>query len=377
LATADVHLFAVTRGSHDNCRAFFGNKGTGSLLIDTGLNGEEQHTIPFRIGHVLPERGFIHVLDELTLEVLIHELDTISDFVAYIAKKESLLGDEKRIIMATGEEQLVAMYLSNLNQNQEHDFIDIPTDVDGVMIDESHWESFVNKPQYIAKKKADEVSYVWDKLIEHFTKYIVTAQLDFSQSPDISHHEQAIRVMAAEPRIRRRQLGEALIDALDKNLEGRKFARLVLSNDLPDTAYVFLILPVPDGVDYQEYRQYRRALLMQYCTVVKLEAPNAKQIFGFSTEPLDKGKKGKGSSEDIILMPVDDTEWTPEREEEARQIQKEFRIFLKENVKTRSSTDYEFPKLKKKPNKSSFASSSERPHLNRAQRRAMGRKKKR
>jgi hypothetical protein len=309
--------------------------------------------------------------------VLIHELDTISDFVAYIAKKESLLGDEKRIIMATGEEQLVAMYLSNLNQNQEHDFIDIPTDVDGVMIDESHWESFVNKPQYIAKKKADEVSYVWDKLIEHFTKYIVTAQLDFSQSPDISHHEQAIRVMAAEPRIRRRQLGEALIDALDKNLEGRKFARLVLSNDLPDTAYVFLILPVPDGVDYQEYRQYRRALLMQYCTVVKLEAPNAKQIFGFSTEPLDKGKKGKGSSEDIILMPVDDTEWTPEREEEARQIQKEFRIFLKENVKTRSSTDYEFPKLKKKPNKSSFASSSERPHLNRAQRRAMGRKKKR
>lgn len=374
LSEAKVHLFAVTRGSHDACRSFFGGQSTGSLMINTGLKGKDHFDIPFRIGHVIPDRGFIHVLDELTLEVLIHELDTISDFVAYISKKEKLLTDPDRMIMASGEEQLVAMYLTRLNQRKEHDFIDIPSDVDCAMIDEGIWEDFIRNPQYIAKKEADKVSYVWDRLVERFTKNVLAGKLDNPISTEIAYHEQALRFMAAEPRIRRRQLGEALVDAAHKSAPGKKFVRMVLSNDYPDTVYIFLILPVPEfASSYHEYRQARKNLLLAYCNVAKLKVPSAKQIFGFASEPVPAGNEKRATSEDILLLGVSESEWTPEREAEAKKDQQELRLFLNQNIQYRATHTSEYPEIKKEAGP--FITRQGNLPLNRAQRRAMERNK--
>ncbi len=46
-----------------------------------------------------------------------------------------------RLGTAVGEEELLALYLSNVDGQQEHDFM-VPTDVTKVFVDEGRWEDF-------------------------------------------------------------------------------------------------------------------------------------------------------------------------------------------------------------------------------------------
>jgi hypothetical protein len=91
LSEATFHLLAVTRGAYRACQKYFGGASTGSLMLDSNIRGLEHLEHPFTVGHVLPAGPYIHVLDELTLEVLLRELDTIMDFVQYLDAKEKLL----------------------------------------------------------------------------------------------------------------------------------------------------------------------------------------------------------------------------------------------------------------------------------------------
>jgi len=47
--------------------------------------------LPFAIGDIFPERGYVHVLDDVTLDVVLSELNTIADFTAYFTVKERLV----------------------------------------------------------------------------------------------------------------------------------------------------------------------------------------------------------------------------------------------------------------------------------------------
>ena len=40
-------------------------------------------------------------------------------------------------------------------------------------IDEGLWSGMLENPQYLAKKREDEVSYLWDRLISQFTKHML------------------------------------------------------------------------------------------------------------------------------------------------------------------------------------------------------------
>jgi len=76
------HRVLVALGAGAQCRAALG--GSGSLMLNNRLRGAKAHTKPFMIGNVLPESGYVHVFDEFTLDVVMNEFDTISDFVAYL-----------------------------------------------------------------------------------------------------------------------------------------------------------------------------------------------------------------------------------------------------------------------------------------------------
>jgi hypothetical protein len=230
------HRIAVTRGSCDKCRKFYGGNSSGSLCINTGIEGPAQ---PFNIGRINPHRGYVHVLDELTLEIVLSELDTISDFVDYLDKKENLLDKSGREILATGEEQLVAMYLTNINNDGVHDFIKIPDDRQFPMIMKGYWEDLINHPQYKAKKKADEISYAWDDLIEHFIKHRDYTVGRFPNS--LTDVEAVLRVLASESRLYRRVLSKQLLEVMSKDVKpGHRFTRYGTSKQFPYTGYVFL-----------------------------------------------------------------------------------------------------------------------------------------
>src|SRR5258706_412401 len=103
------HTILVTHGISDACKTHF-NGGSGSLILRSDLKGFAAHTIPFTIGDLDPERTFVHIFDDTTLDIIMKTLDTIADFTQYLRDKEALL--RAHHIMAAGEEELLAAYLT-------------------------------------------------------------------------------------------------------------------------------------------------------------------------------------------------------------------------------------------------------------------------
>lgn len=78
-----IHRIVVARGAGARCRSFFGGE-SGSLMVRSDLVGAAHVNRAagpfgiFRIGHVHPDRGYVHVLDDTTMDILLSELDTVA-----------------------------------------------------------------------------------------------------------------------------------------------------------------------------------------------------------------------------------------------------------------------------------------------------------
>ena len=87
-SVARYYLIAVTRGSHFPARQFFGGGSSGSLMLFNELAGKAAHAqTPFHIGFPLESRRFVHVLDEMTVDLVLEELDTVPDLVGYLSRQ--------------------------------------------------------------------------------------------------------------------------------------------------------------------------------------------------------------------------------------------------------------------------------------------------
>ena len=333
--SSNVHLICIANGAYAACRSFFGNSGIGSLVVDLSLKGDSEHIRPFHIGDIRPSGGFIHVFDEFTLNAVFGELDTAPDFIDYLQKRERFLRTDTPIVTAAGEEQLLASYLSSLDHNDEHNFV-LPFDgeektVSAVFYDDSFWNRLLADPKYLAKKHEENKSRAWDSLIEHFIRhreYINYSENDF---------EMGMRLMASEPRLRRRQLAEALYGIYKKTPSDCRGARVVYSPDFTDRGYVFLLLPKLPNEDIVMYRECRRAMLEAYCIVARLQCDNAKVMIGLATEP----KGSQYSSEDFLAIDVEG--WSIEHHSRARQLQKEMGILLDSKLQKHEGTTEEYP----------------------------------
>ncbi len=118
--TAIFHRVVVAHGIAEPCRRHF-EGGSGSLIIDSSIVGDQHYNQeyaeyqPFTIGRIDKDKGYIHVFDDTTLDIIMQTLDTISDFTKYLEKKERLLASEGFKIIAGGEEELLAYYLTHLD----------------------------------------------------------------------------------------------------------------------------------------------------------------------------------------------------------------------------------------------------------------------
>lgn len=83
--------------------------GSGSLIINPLIKGDEHLKNPFMIGIPNPNKPYVHVFDDIALDVVLNELDTISDFIDYLEKKEEFITSGK-LISAAGEEDLLAHF---------------------------------------------------------------------------------------------------------------------------------------------------------------------------------------------------------------------------------------------------------------------------
>lgn len=85
---AIFHRIVVAHGVVEACKARLG--GSGSLMMISDLIGP-QHTAKvndggrlFTIGQIDPAKGYIHVFDDTTLDIILCHLDTITDFLLYL-----------------------------------------------------------------------------------------------------------------------------------------------------------------------------------------------------------------------------------------------------------------------------------------------------
>jgi hypothetical protein len=317
------HLVVVAHGISERIRKIFG--GSGSLFVDSSLKGLAGHSMPFFCGDLAPANRFVHVLDDDSLHTVMHTRDTISDFVAYLTARERLFRGQM-VIGATGEEQLLAIYLKNLNEQQQHDFVfpvengEQPT---AIFVDESHWEEFERSPERLAQLNADKVSYAWDKLIEKFNFYAMRGEQHFVTDGGIRDTERVLRFMAREPRWKRRYLAKSLLEMLRTTPAHQRRLRVLPPVDEGDPHYVFLLLPTIHAKTEEEYRRVRRKFLEGCCVVTKLQNREAKDIVGITTETGD----GDGRSEDCLYL--DAREWTTDMETHAKEVQARLGILKK------------------------------------------------
>jgi hypothetical protein len=344
-----VHGIVVANGATEACREHFGSQGTGSFVLNNrvvadassaGPFGEPQ---PFTIGDINPGGPFIHVLTDVTLEILLGELDTITDFTRYLAKKEAFFRGQ-RAIVAAGEEELLAYYVRTINSDGDHDFVfesNGDREADFIWIDEGFCEGLVSNPQYIEKKKQDEVSYVWDRLIRAFTDNIVAGTLEnvagTVRDPDgagtVGYSELGVRHMALQDRLARRGHGAAIMGALERGATGDRSCRSIVQRPGTlgcETGFFFMTLKVPAALQgeagYAKYRATRSNMLFAYAMGLFRKFEHLQRMVGIATEPFGRGA---GSSEDMLYME------RPERTEnwlrEVDQICEQFGVMQPQN----------------------------------------------
>ena len=333
---AKIHRIVVAHSASAKCVEIIG--GSGSLIVDTEVLGDE---LPFRIGKVDSAKAFVHVFDDTTLDIILNTLDTISDFVDYLSRKEKFLTSSTRI-SAAGEEELLAFYLKNTNENDEHDFV-FDREVDSlsaIYLDEGFWREFSQNLQRKAQISANRYSYFWDWLIENFSKHFNQGTSYYNTHESIKDHEKLLRLLARENRTRRRFLSDAFLDFSTKVNPNLKASRIILPDRDKYPYYVFLLVPETADVPYEKYREMRREMLLAHCLITKLDFPNAKDIIGIATE---SGRTGEGS-EDLIYY--DATDWTDKDRKNAEKIKSDLiRANLLNPRHKFEKTEYEYPPL--------------------------------
>lgn len=325
-----LHRIVTCRGAAEACRQHFGGKGS---LIVTNETMESCTRAPFHLGALDLDGHFYHVLDEVTLDLVLDTLDTVSDAVDYFRRKEQFFRRHDHV-RATGEEDLLAFYLGQLHEDgKNHDFV-VDENNTFVGIDESHWSGWLESAQREAKIEADRISYSWDRLIEKFSYHMAAGTQHFTRPGGLKHNEIIVRWMAREPRVRRRMLAESLLDMMASTPVGQLRRRMLVPQSQGQPLWVFLVLPRKEDMAYDQYREFRRAFLEAHCLVAKHLVQAATDILGIAVD-----RPHARLSEDAVYL--DAREWTPESSAKAKTLYEDQGIFRSANRIER--TYYEFP----------------------------------
>jgi hypothetical protein len=225
-------------------------------------------------------------------------------------------------------------YLTHLNDAGEYDFT-FDAKFNAVSLDEGFWRDFKESPERGRQRKANEVSYLWDHIIERSTHHFLRGTSQFMSDPTFAAQELILRFFAREPRVRRRMLASAIVEMVQTTGPGMRRLRVMAPSRSGDPYFVLLVAPVRKQYSYELNREVRRGFLSACCGVVKLDFPDAGEIVGFATDTMD----ADGSSEDYVYF--DAREWTDEMAEQARQDKRALNILT--NATRIENTEYDYP----------------------------------
>ena len=251
----------------------------------------------------------IHVFTRDFTQIIMNELDTINDFQRYLEQKEKLIQNDKRILIDGGEEELLVYYIRNGKSFSEFDRANL------IFIESGSWLDFINSDSYKKKKEADEISYLWDEIIDR-------------NHEGSNEYEKVARELARVDRFNRRFLSKTLIDAhvRARNSQGNIFRRC-----LPHDNVTYCFLFMDNDTDFE----IRRKSLECICWVARKEFNRNKKVIGIATEKIMELLH----SYDFALLEI--PELTEQQNNEIEIIQKGMNIFV--NPDKGIITESEYP----------------------------------
>jgi hypothetical protein len=247
------------------------------------------------------EKYLIHTFTKRFTEIILNELDTIADFQRYLRDREQLSVTGTSLIVLGGEEEILAYYLNNNSSFDKFKNGDV------VLLDGGIWEDLKKHPKYLAKKQADQVSYLWDGII------------DRSHEGDNPHQYELIaRELARHDRLDRRILGKAFLEAhIIAHKSGKTFRRFMFMED-QNVMYCFLFQDDP------EPRNSRKSHIASMCHVARGRYKD-KKVIGIATEK----SMEETCSYDFVLFKVH--EWTEKDQKVLEELQAKTDIFKNPN----------------------------------------------
>ena len=270
--------------------------------------------LPFAIGDVGTTGPFIHVFNQSTLGVVMAELDTISDFIAYLAAREDLIRSQ-RLSLSPSEMEMLANYLQTYREGK-HSFprpedVGAPADM-AIQFAQGEYIALLNSQEYTRRAEANRVSYTWDRTIQNFTRGIIDGNQYqiLGVEPSVQLAERALLFMAREDRLRRRVLAHSLVGAMFAQEQRKlpRFARYAMpsvnSTD-PGLAYIFLIFARGED-DHAHYRKVRASILHTYCMALLHDHRELQRCVGIATSAISDEEK----SEDLLAL--EQLDWTDE-----------------------------------------------------------------
>jgi len=255
---------------------------------------------------------FIHTFTREFTEIILSELDTISDFVEYLREKEKLFSKNVKIIIMGDEKELLAYYLMNQRTFEEIE------KMNEIIFQEGIWDDLQKRPEYLAKKKEDRISYGWDAIINR-------------AHTGGGEYEIVAREMAHLDRFDRRVMSKAFYEAHVRAHRERSknvFRRLLA---IQGTTYCFLFFDDP------EPRTNRKKMLEIMCIIARGIYNENSRVVGIATEM----KMRPTCSYDFCYLEL--PEWTREHQKEMEKLQKETGIFSNYTVKQVHEDEYPNP----------------------------------
>jgi hypothetical protein len=317
--TAAIHKIVVAHGAKAACLRSSPNNIYGSLAINYSKY-EEEPSPPFTIR--LAQQDSAHVFDSHNLPIILGELDTVADFTMYLEAKRDAIS-KLDFLSYCGEEDLLAHYYLSFDDDKKRHFIGTKDPaINGVLIGEGEWQDFVASEVYKKTKHRNQISYMWDELLQMTSQNALDRRIlgdpAFGQSP--------IREMAKEPRFSRRALSEQMRSAIAKfpdSVEGLARHVSLMPSFYPGTAYVFLQLWANDRIrGRSDYRTMRQKILEIACGSAKNLRPELGTVVGIG---IDAPKHTAYNSEDFILM--DCREWPAQSRDYYESLNRELRFF--------------------------------------------------
>lgn len=330
-----IYRIVVAHGISDSIANIPGNT-SGSLGIKYSDNNDFEDIQYFV---ELPKSPIYHILDSANLEILLKELDTITDFINYLKEKEKAIKLSK-IVTYTGEEDVMGQYLRTIEPETGKHYIlkdknkDLIVDFENMI-----WKNFSNSYEYKEKKILDKSSYLWDKYLQQLCEYALNGEL--TGNIDIFQESSPIKEMAKESRFYRRILSGGIIQSVNYFPEiaddYTRQVRLIMSED-NKSAYVFLQIKYNEQDDYETVvRPKRRQMLNIACGTLKNKHSFLQKIVGIA---INSPKHHIYADQDYILL--DCKKWTRKDRSHYYNLNKDYN-FWKQKNELKVVNSYEYP----------------------------------